>query len=62
VLDEQLFLGEGRNKKDAKRSAAENALAFLQEQPIYQALTEQHTPLESSLDNCFTSQVHVWLV
>eukprot|EP00775_Hariotina_reticulata_P003843 gene3843-4100_t len=56
VLDEQLFLGEGRSKKDAKRSAAENALVFLQEQPIYQALTQELTPLESTLDTCFTNQ------
>lgn len=57
VLEEQEFQGEGRKKADAKKDAAANALAFLQEQPLWEA---QHRlpPLQDVLKACFTNQVH----
>jgi hypothetical protein len=56
VLEEQVFQGEGRKKADAKRDAAANALAFLQQQPIWEA---QHRPppLQDVLNACFTNKV-----
>lgn len=56
VLEEQVFQGEGRKKADAKRDAAANALAFLQQQPAWEA---QHRlpPLQDVLNACFTHQV-----
>lgn len=56
MLDEQVFQGEGRKKADAKRDAAANALAFLQQQPLWEA---QHRlpPLQGVLTACFTNQV-----
>lgn len=56
VLKEQLFQGEGRKKADAKRDAAANALAWLQEQPLWEQQT-QLPPLHEVLAACFTNQV-----
>lgn len=56
VLEEQVFQGEGRKKADAKRDAAANALAFLQQQPLWEA---QHKlpPLQDVLNACFSNKV-----
>lgn len=58
VLEQQQFQGEGRKKADAKRDAAATALAFLQQQPLWEA---QHrlAPLQDTLNACFTNQVCV---
>ena len=56
VLDEQEFQGEGKKKADAKRDAAANALAFLQQQPLWEA-QQRLPPLNEVLNACFTNQV-----
>jgi hypothetical protein len=60
VLEEQVFQGEGRKKADAKRDAAANALAFLQQQPLWEA---QHrlSPLQDVLNACFTQKVQCFM-
>lgn len=42
---------------DAKRDAAANALAFLQQHPLFKAQQQQQAPLEEVTDACTANQV-----
>lgn len=57
VLSSEVFQGEGKRKADAKKDAAANALAYLQQQPLYRLQVQQQQPLDEVLDACISNQV-----
>lgn len=57
VLPSEVFQGEGKRKADAKKDAAANALAYLQQHPLYRTQLQQQQPLEEVLDACTANQV-----